>query len=190
MVSPPELRYPDPPLAGDGWIMRPWRADDAEAVMVACRDEHTQRFITFLPRDYTLEDARVFIERTAENFAAGRAIAMAIANGRDRRAIGSITLHTHDTWHWSIGYWMTPGARGRGIASAAAWTFARWAFSVNPALARLSLHTLPDNLASQHVAERAGFTREGVLRRWDNLGGTPLDVVMFSLIRDDLASGG
>jgi RimJ/RimL family protein N-acetyltransferase len=29
---------------------------------------------------------------------------------------------------------------------------------------RLSLQTAPENIASQRVAERAGFTREGVLR--------------------------
>ena len=44
------------------------------------------------------------------------------------------------------------------------------------------------NVASQRVAEKAGYVREGVLRRWEDHRGEMRDCMMFSLIRDDLAS--
>jgi hypothetical protein len=54
-------------------------------------------------------------------------------------------------------------------------------------LGRLQLHTDTENVASQRVAEGAGFTREGVLRayngRWD---GTRVDAVVYSLLPQDL----
>ena len=184
------LRYPDPPITGSGWILRPWRPDDADAVVVACSDPRTQQFIPEIPRRYTHADAEGFIARSAENLAVGRAIGLAVADSTTGRAIGSITLHTHEAWHWSIGYWVTPDARGRGLAGAATHAYARWAFQAYPALVRLTLITLPDNAASQHVAERAGFTREGLLRLWDDTAGVPGDIVMFSLIRPDLDATG
>jgi RimJ/RimL family protein N-acetyltransferase len=53
---------------------------------------------------------------------------------------------------------------------------------------RLELTTAPENAASQRVAERAGFTREGVLRgltaATKNNGRR--DSVMFSLLPADL----
>ena len=186
MQSQRALHYPEPPPAGAGWVLRPWRADDADDVLVACTDQRTQRFIPELPRAYTREDAAGFIARSDDNLRQGRAIGMAISRPDDGRAIGSITLHTSEPWHWYIGYWMTPAARGQGIASAATHAFSRWAFTEHPSLIRLSLFTLPQNVASQHVAERAGFTREGVLRSWDDAGGAPRDIVMFSLVRADL----
>ena len=49
------------------------------------------------------------------------------------------------------------------------------------------IHTETENLASQRVAERAGFTREGVLRSYELIEGRPIDVVMFSALPGDLA---
>jgi RimJ/RimL family protein N-acetyltransferase len=54
------------------------------------------------------------------------------------------------------------------------------------AVERLELVTAPDNEASQRVAENAGFTREGLLRRYVEIKGTRQDCVMFSLFPEDL----
>lgn len=66
----------------------------------------------------------------------------------------------------------------------------RWALATYPGLERISLYTLPENDASQAVAMRAGFAREGTLRAWDLAGDVPADVVMFSLLRRDVADHG
>jgi RimJ/RimL family protein N-acetyltransferase len=42
-----------------------------------------------------------------------------------------------------------------------------------------------DNVASQRVAERAGFTREGLLRNYIDHRGEPRDCVMFSRLPGD-----
>jgi RimJ/RimL family protein N-acetyltransferase len=47
--------------------------------------------------------------------------------------------------------------------------------------------TAPDNEASQRVAEKAGFTREGLLRRYVEIKGKRRDAVVFSLLPDELA---
>ena len=55
-------------------------------------------------------------------------------------------------------------------------------------LGRLQLHADPENVASQRVAERAGFTREGALRAFNDLGdGARADAVVYSLLPQDLA---
>ncbi len=56
---------------------------------------------------------------------------------------------------------MTPGARGRGVAASALAAAADWAASTfdKP---RLELETHPGNLASQRVAQRAGFWLAGL----------------------------
>jgi [ribosomal protein S5]-alanine N-acetyltransferase len=60
-----------------------------------------------------------------------------------------------------------------------------WALS-QPDVARLELSTSPDNAASQRVAERSGFRREGVLRSYHVVDGRREDAVFFSLLPDDL----
>jgi RimJ/RimL family protein N-acetyltransferase len=62
---------------------------------------------------------------------------------------------------------------------------ARWALTEKE-LARFQLRADVENEASQRVAERAGFVREGVLRSSLELKGERRDVVMYSLVREDL----
>jgi RimJ/RimL family protein N-acetyltransferase len=61
-----------------------------------------------------------------------------------------------------------------------------WAFE-SLGLGRVELVTDPENIASQRVAEKAGFQREGVLRSMLlNRDGSRRDGVIFSLLPDDL----
>jgi RimJ/RimL family protein N-acetyltransferase len=87
-----------------------------------------------------------------------------------------------------VGYWVAADARGRGIATAATRAAARWAFDTVPELARLQLRADVENPASNRVAEKAGFTREGILRaqRYNARLGRRTDFVMWSLLRDEL----
>ena len=55
-------------------------------------------------------------------------------------------------------------------------------------IARLQLWAEPENLASQAVAARSGYRREGVLRKYDEIGGRRVDSVMFSLLPEDLTA--
>jgi RimJ/RimL family protein N-acetyltransferase len=75
-------------------------------------------------------------------------------------------------------------ARGRGVASRAVALLARFAFDQLGA-ARVQLLTESDNVASQRVAEKAGFTREGTLRSFLDFKGRRRDAVMFSLLPGD-----
>ena len=63
----------------------------------------------------------------------------------------------------------------------------RWAFQ-ELRCERLQLRADADNVASQRVAEKAGFTREGVLRsvHFNARQKRRVDYVMFSLLPLDL----
>ena len=50
----------------------------------------------------------------------------------------------------------------------------------------MQLLTEPENLASQRVAEKAGFRREALLRSYVELKGRRRDVYMYALLREDL----
>jgi RimJ/RimL family protein N-acetyltransferase len=99
-----------------------------------------------------------------------------------------VTLQVWGPRHWNVGYWVAADQRGHGLATEAVTKLSRWAFAANLNLARLSLYTMPGNEPSQKVAEHAGFRREGLLRRWAEFNGEPLDWIMYSLIREDLES--
>ena len=85
-----------------------------------------------------------------------------------------------------IGYWVAPWARRRGVAGAALGLLSGWAIG-HLGLERLQLKADLRNEASQAVAIRAGFRREGVLRSYVEMKGERRDMVIFSLLPGDRA---
>ena len=177
---------PDPPLSDGLVVLRLPRDADAPAIAAACRDPEIARWIP-VPIPYHLEDARAFVAFAAEAWTSGRESTFVITDGASRTLAGSIAIHRRpdDPGKAAVGYWLAPEARGRGAATRAVRLVVRWAFAVEPSLVRMELLTLVGNKASGRVALRAGFAREGVLRRYLPFRGERVDAVMFARLRDD-----
>ncbi|MGD0019909.1 MAG: GNAT family N-acetyltransferase [Candidatus Limnocylindrales bacterium] len=183
-----KLTPPDPPLSDGIVALRPYRADDAPAVTVACQDPEIQRWIPIIPVPYTEADARRFILMTLQAWHDGTGYEFAIVDAATDRFVGSIGLHLgpNPRLH-AIGYLVAPEARRRGVASRALRLVTRWGFE-HIHIERLALWTLPGNVASQAVAETAGFRFEGLVRNWiSDRDDLPADAVMYSMTPEDLA---
>ena len=135
-------------------------------------------------------DARAFIERATRAWAEGSAATFVISHAPDGAGLATIGLHlaAGDTGLAEVGYWLAREARGHGAATIAVQVVSRWALT-ELGIERLSLQTAPGNVASQGVAERAGFTREGLLRAWMPTPDGRRHSVMFSLLATDIALG-
>jgi RimJ/RimL family protein N-acetyltransferase len=164
-------------------VLRPYRDGDAEDVHRGCQDPEVQRWIAAVPVPYTLDDARAFVALDAVWRAQGTALTVAVE--ADGRFVGSagVTLG-RGTLGPEIGYWIAAGARGHGYAAEAAHGLADWALG----LGAPRVHLLVDvaNAASQATAQRAGFTREGVLRAGlRERDGSRRDAVVYGRLPGD-----
>jgi RimJ/RimL family protein N-acetyltransferase len=181
----PSIPLPEPPLADAELRLRPWSLGDVPAVTAACQDPEISRW-TVVPHDYTDQHATEFIATREADRLAGRELALAIVDHGDG-LLGAIGMSNFD-WpdhRGEIGYWMAREARGRGLGTRAVRLLAGWAID-SLALERVELLANPANEASQRLAARAGFTREGMLRRARTRHGVREDLVMFSLLPEDL----
>lgn len=184
-MSVPAIALPDPPLAADEVRLRPWRADDAAAVTAACQDPEIPRW-TVVPSPYTERDARDWLAGRDIDRETGRELSLAVTGDGDR-VVGSIALSGFE-WNDAkaeIGYWVAREARGRRVGVRAARLLSRWGLG-GLGLERIELLANPENVASQRLAQSAGFTREGLLRRYRRRHGDLEDLVMFSLLAEDL----
>jgi RimJ/RimL family protein N-acetyltransferase len=193
-APPPAFRRlpPEPPLADGEVILRIPRTSDAEAVAAACSDPEIARWIP-IPVPYSLDDALGFIDGARDGWASGTDLTFAIEERASAMLVGMIGLHgVERPGRAAVGYWLAPGARGRGLATRAVRLITGWAFA-DPALQRLELMTLVGNDASGRVALRAGFRFEGILRRYLPFRETLVDAVMYAIVRDpgegDAATG-
>jgi len=190
-------------VLSDGFVaLRPWRANDAAAVCEACQDPQIARH-TYVPQPYTLADAEGFIAActaagagaaactaagagacTAARLNGSSAAGFAIVDPVTDQVLGSMSRPALDGHRASFGYWLAPAARGRGVATRALCLIADWTLATTDAI-RLELYTDLDNPASGRVAERAGFTREGIRRAWDiGRDGQPIDVIFYVRVRE------
>ena len=81
-----------------------------------------------------------------------------------------------------MGYWLAEPYWGRGLTTRAVIAAADWAFG-NYGVVRIFAITFSHNVASMRVLEKAGFEREGLLRRSAIKNGLVLDQVMYSKVR-------
>jgi RimJ/RimL family protein N-acetyltransferase len=159
-----------------GCALRPVCDGDVAAIARACGDPEIARWLPHLPQPYGEDDARSFIVQAADSQALGRELAFAIVDDHDA-LLGMIGLRLTDEPP-TVGYWMAPEARGRGLASAATRAVTAWAF-VTYGPARIALHAEPANVASCRVAETCGFVRRaGTIK-----GADDRDLAVFELVR-------
>ena len=85
----------------------------------------------------------------------------------------------------NIGVAIYPDARGRGFGTEAQRLLAELLLE-SFAIERVEASTDVDNVAEQRSLDKAGFTREGVVRRAQYRAGAHHDLVGYSFVRDDL----
>jgi RimJ/RimL family protein N-acetyltransferase len=168
----------------DGVIaLRAWREADA-AEIAACLDGDVEiaRWLDRIPQPYTVADALDFLGRTGE-------ATFAVVDAGGGGVLGGIGITWNDEGDAAeIGYWARREARGRGVTTRALRLAAGLAFEQGAA--RVQLRADVENTPSRRVAEKAGFTAEGVLREahWNPRLGRRQSWVMYSVLPGELRS--
>ena len=160
-------------------LLRPPTSDDVAAIAPAFVDESVGGEAG-LPK-LTEPEIHAFIdERLDELRDSGRLFPLVIVE-RDT-IVGGASLTNYDTYRdrVELGYWLYPQGRGRGIATRVVRALAAHAFYVG--LLRIEAVVRPENAPSIRVLERAGFTREGLMRSLLRHGDGRADAILYSLL--------
>ena len=181
---------PSPPLSDGVIALRPWLERDVEAIMSACRDQDIAWWLDQVPQPYGEADARTYVAVTRRGWKDGTHASFAVTDAGTSEVLGSIGVHWLDPEQGvaEVGYWVRLESRGHGVATRATRLVTDWALR-SCGMKRVQLRADSRNVASQHVAEAAGFRREGVLRsvRFNPRQGRRVDFVVYSLLADELS---
>jgi|HubBroStandDraft_1064217.scaffolds.fasta_scaffold176163_1 ribosomal-protein-alanine N-acetyltransferase len=179
---------PMPELACPPVLLRPYRVSDLSLVRHASADPLIPS-ISSVPRTYSDDAGRAFIERQHRRAAEGDGFSFVITDEAEPTlGLGSIGLWLHEIENGraSVGYWLLAAARGRGLAAHALRTLVSFGFG-QLAIPRLHLYVEPWNVASARAAEAAGFTREATLRGWERIDGEQRDADCYALLHTEWA---
>lgn len=182
----PLLTDPSPPLADDRVRLRAWTEDDVAWLARESRDPLVPRFTT-VPVDNTEDDVRSFLLAQGPLRERGEQMHLLTVERATGERVGPVGLHHFDWRRRSaeVGYWTAPAARGAGLTTAGVRLICAWALGPL-GLERIELRADAENVASQRVAERCGFTREGILRDAELRPEGRRSLVVFGLLVGEL----
>ena len=174
----------------DGFILvRAFREEDADALYEAVRESiaEVSVWLPWCHENYSIEETREFIGSRELASQGGEWYSFGVFEKDGGRFLGGVGINFINRVHQmaNLGYWVRTSATGRGIATAATRLGAKFGFE-QLGLQRIEIVVAVANRPSQRVAEKAGATREGVLRRRLLIRGESMDAVLFSLLPEDL----
>jgi ribosomal-protein-alanine N-acetyltransferase len=175
--------WPTTPPAHGRVVLRAFTDQDAH-LAVELGDDPYIPLIGSLPAHPTGEQALAWIRRQRDQLAERARFSFAIADAETDTAVGAIGLGLRDlsAGRATAGYAVSPLHRGRGIATSALQALTNFAWTI-PALYRVELYIEPGNASSIHVAEAAGYRREGLLRGHQEIGGVRRDMLLYATTR-------
>ena len=185
MTEPvPRLSVPPEGIRAGDVVLRFPVVEDVDALLPAFADPDLREAgnLPAFGRD-ELAGSLADLPRLAET---GRLMPLAAVDATSGDVVGAGILHHVDVERKivEIGYFVLPEARRRGFATTIARTLAEHAFSLG--VERVAAYVNVDNAASEHVLERAGYTREGVVRAMPKPDGRRVDKTLFSLLPGDV----
>jgi RimJ/RimL family protein N-acetyltransferase len=162
-------------------LLREWRRGDEPSLVRHANNRNVWINLrdTF-PHPYTPADARSWI-RLATTQGLNHVFAIDV----DGFAVGAIGLRPGDDVHRfsaEIGYWLGEEYWNRGIATEAVIAVVDYAFA-SLGMVRLHAEVFEWNHASMRVLEKAGFTREGVLRQSAMKDRQLVDQVVYAKVK-------
>ncbi|WP_406047008.1 GNAT family N-acetyltransferase [Kribbella sp. NBC_00889] len=182
-VTAAEFTWP----LGDDAVLIPRTAAIAEAHF-ALVEANYQRLAQWFGDAYqeppVLEETRATLEEAGRGWLDGSLLPLSIAVKADNgwRLVGWAQLEIdRQARSAEIGYWLDTDFVGRGLVSRTVTAVLDHAFGPL-GLLRVGLCTTVDNTRSRNVAERMGFTQEGVLREAAVFPNERRDLVLYGLL--------
>jgi len=165
-------------------LRKPARGDAGELLGLWSHDPEVTRYL--MRRSYgSLREVEEFLEGTLADWEGGSAYAWSLLLRESGALVGMVEARV-DTYMVNISYLLGREYWNMGLTTEAVRGVCAWADG-QPDVFRIWAVCAVDNPASARVLEKAGMTREGVLRRWavfPNIDGTPRDCYSYARIKE------
>ena len=170
-----------PTLHDDVIALRPPGPADVDAIYADITDPDIGKF-TAIPWPYERHHAVTWVDETTRKWADGTGAGFLTVDAATDELLGGIGFPIFDPENGlaEVGYWVKKEARGRGIAPRAVVLASTWIVG-DLGFGRVELQTDVRNHASQRVAEKAGYRREGEVDPPERCRERSERMVMFSL---------
>jgi RimJ/RimL family protein N-acetyltransferase len=176
----PLLRRGGRSSRGRPWLIRPTRADEDAAELVAIRDEVAAEgeYMAAVPGERTVLEETLALS----GLLSGGGLALTVEI--DGRIVGALMVERrrgpYERHRGDLSISIRPGYRGEGLGRALVDTAVDWARAVG--LRKLTLGVFPGNVVAMALYRAVGFVEEGTLRAHLHVGTEDRDLVVMGLL--------
>lgn len=177
------LNQPFPVMDLGDIILRELKDSDAENYFGYMSKVEMREFLTDANFPKTIEHALQELRYWGSLFRNKRSFYWGIADAGSNKLIGTIGFNIISTAHLraEISYDLDHALWGRGIMLKSLKNILKFADSAL-SLVRIQATVISDNERSSKVLQRCGFTREGILRKYEVVNGVHRDYDMYAKI--------
>jgi len=167
-------------------LLEPRNAE--EFYLLIDRNREHLHFMPFVDWATSVDTQRDFIVRSIRQFADGRGFECGLWYGG--KLAGGVGIQPIDLRNRAaaLSYWVDRDAEGKGPVTLACTEIINYLLGAMD-LNRIVIRAAAENYRSQAVASRLGFRHEGTLRQSETLCGQPVDVEVFSLLKQEWTLG-
>jgi ribosomal-protein-serine acetyltransferase len=157
------------------------RHAEAMTELIVRNQRRLARWEPWAEQPASVDGTRAYIQAALEDFVKGRQISTIIALEQGRRFVGRCGMRVNPhAASGDIGYWIDADYEGRGITSRAAGALVTSAFG-ELELKKVDLRTSVKNKRSRALAERLGFSFEGILPAGLRFSNRSDDVALYGV---------
>ena len=171
------------------FLIRRYRNDDVEELYTAARESIREIYpwMEWCHPNLSRQESKMWVLSRDKDWKQGSEYSFVIADAKTKAFLGSCGINAVNRAHnfANLGYWIRTSATGRGAATAATILLAKFGFE-ELHLNRIEIVIAIGNRPSERVAEKAGATKEGILRRRLTVHGKMQDATMYSIVSDDV----
>lgn len=174
-----------PTLPTERLILRPFTAEDADAVTTLVSPREIALSTISIPHPYDRSMAEAWLRTLPDAFERGESLTLGVTLRGEGTLVGCVGLSIDGRNHrGELGYWTGLEYWGRGYCTEAAAAVVRHGFEVL-GLHRIVAHHMSRNPASGRVMQKLGMRHEGTLRGHVLKWGVHEDLEVYGLMRDE-----
>ncbi len=172
-----------PILETDRLILSEITSYDIPTIVEYLQEKVISENTSTIPYPYTEEHAKFWVNLCKDAFENEQAYSFAIRN-KNNSFLGAIGIHNRENNKAEIGYWVGLPNWNKGYATEALKSILNFGIS-NLGLDEIYGDVYPHNPASGIVLEKAGMTKQGILKDHVKKGEDSFDLIRYSILKEN-----
>jgi len=156
--------------------------------LVDANRHYLRKHLAWVDDTKSVSDTEAFIQTRREHATKGINLCLCIWYRKLIAGAVALTYIDQENRMAEIGYWLDEQLQGKGIITRSCQALIDHSFKTL-GIHRLEIRCSINNPRSQHIAEKLGFIKEGILRDARQLRQHPVTDVLYSLLSTDPRAG-